>query len=460
MPDRRQQSRLVFASYEEAIDFLDRSVNYEERTDWSYTPAELKLNRIRRLLDHLGNPHHAFRSIHIAGTKGKGSTAAMLERCLRETGQTTGLFTSPHLLTPRERIRVDGEPIPEDDFRRVMGAMKDYISARREAQGKPPTYFEILTALGLEHFRRRGVDRACVEVGLGGRLDSTNVLEPEACVITSIGYDHQDKLGDTIGEIASEKAGILKPEVPVILGRQNYREPVNLTRNMAADLDCPLMEVGRDTELLDRRPLRLSSDGRPGWNFVLQIDDREPRSFTIPLAGAHQVSNAETAVAVLHALQARGTLHIRDEHIERGLRRARCPGRVEFIDGTPPVVLDAAHTVESVRSLASALDTHFAERSPWLIFGCSADKDLPGMMAELGGTCSRFTAVRAESPRAADAERVAGAARQAGLPQVDTAASVAAAVRRALAEDHPQKLVCIAGSFYVAGEARRELDRC
>ncbi|MEF8787755.1 MAG: folylpolyglutamate synthase/dihydrofolate synthase family protein, partial [Planctomycetota bacterium] len=419
-----------------------------------------KLDRIRRLLDHLGNPHREYRSIHIAGTKGKGSTAALLERCLREAGQTTGLFTSPHLLTPRERVRVDGEPIPEDDFRRVLGAMEDYISARRrEDEGKPPTYFEILTALGLEHFRRRGVDRACVEVGLGGRLDSTNVLEPEVCVITSIGYDHQDKLGETIGEIAGEKAGILKPGVPAVLAHQRYRAAAEVVRRKADEVGCPLVEVDRDVEILDRRPLTLSDHGTPGWRFVLQIGTREPRAFSIQLPGAHQVDNAATAAAVLDVLRSRESLDISDEHIERGLERVRCAGRVEFIEGEPPVVLDAAHTVESVRSLASALRTHFAERRPWLVFGCAADKDLRGMMAELTDLCARFTAVRADSPRAADAGEVAEAAREAGLANVDAADSVAEGLRRALKECPPDGLVCVAGSFYVAGEARRALDR-
>lgn len=459
MPDRDQQAQPVFRSYDEAVEFLDRSVNYEEKTDWSYTPAELKLDRIRRLLDHLGNPHRAYRSIHIAGTKGKGSTGALLESCLRQAGLTTGLFTSPHLLTPRERARVNGEPITEEGFRRVMEDMEDYISPRRREEGdKPPTYFEILTALALEYFRRRGVEWAVAEVGMGGRLDSTNVLEPEVCVITSIGYDHQDKLGDTIAEIAGEKAGILKPGVPVVLAPQRYSAAADVVREKADETGCQLVEVGRDVTVTDRRPLTLARDGEPGWQFSLRDADGQTRDCTIRLAGQHQVDNAATAAAALDVLRSHGTLNIDDAAIERGLERARCPARVEFIDGSPPVVLDAAHTVESVRSLASALRVHFGERMPWLVFGCSADKNLPGMMAELAGVCGRLTAVQAEYPRAADADEVAEAARRAGLPNVDTAGSVAEGVRRTIREASPDALVCVAGSFYVAGEARRALD--
>ncbi|MHC5034341.1 MAG: bifunctional folylpolyglutamate synthase/dihydrofolate synthase, partial [Planctomycetota bacterium] len=288
----------AIGSFEEAVEFLEQGLNYEWTQKWAYNKRWLNLPRMRMMLEAIGDPHLAYDVIHVAGTKGKGTTAGAIAHCLQRCGIRAGLLTSPHLVSPRERIRVNGEMIGREEFRRIVEKIRPHVERKRrdERNGsmRAPTYFEMLTALGFEHFAASKADWAVVEVGLGGRLDSTNVVEPQCCVITAIGFDHMDKLGDTPEAIAAEKAGILKPRVPVVLGRQHYAGALETLRRMADECQCPRWEVGREMTVANAVPLAAPAE-RPeadvGWRFSLRVPERDYAELSTPLLGAHQLDN-------------------------------------------------------------------------------------------------------------------------------------------------------------------------
>lgn len=456
MPDH-PTNQSPFRSIEDAQRFLEHSADHEKKPDVAYDRRNFNLARTRAVLRELGNPQRRLRVIHMAGTKGKGTTCTVLERCLREAGYRTGLYTSPHLQTIRERMRTDGEPISEEDFCALVEEVRPYVEEKREGPDREsPTYFEILTALALRHFADRGADWAVVEVGLGGRLDSTNVLRPQCCVITSIGYDHTDKLGDTIEEIAGEKAAIIKDGIPVILGAQHHGEATGVLRLNAAIHHSPCWEVGPDVRITRSDPLAAPPDAPDdpvGWRFSVQTPGRSYLNLVTPLLGAHQVENCAAALGALEMLRAEDELEAEPESIARAIADCVCPARVEVLGRSPALVLDAAHTVESIEALLSALETHFPDRRLILVFGCSADKNYEGMMELLGRRADRIFTTRADSLRAADPAVLAELARGSGPPST-TVVPAARAVRAALARAGSSDLVCATGSFYVAGEVR------
>ena len=444
-----------FGDFQEALLFLEGIPNYEKTTDWDYTPKKLNLFRVSALMDYLGRPQDAFKTIHVAGTKGKGSTAAILASCLQAAGYRTGLYTSPHLVSPIERAKVDGEKISQEDFARLLGKLKNYIRAGRESgEGMAPTYFETLTALAFDYFRERSVEWAVVEVGLGGRLDSTNIVQPECCVITPIGFDHTDKLGSDIASIATEKAGILKEGVPVIVGCQPYPDAVHTVRKKADELGCECYEFGQDIEIRNDRAGVETGSG-PGWRFGVKTPWREYGDLFTPLLGAHQMINCATAAGVLSCLAERGDVEITLQQIRRGMAGVDCPARVQLLQQVPPVILDTAHTVESVNGLLDALGVHFPYKKVNFVFGCSSGKNVEGMLSLLpqGGS---FTATSADSPRAVPAEEVARIARKVGLNQVKAVTPVFSAVKNTLKRTMADELLCVTGSFYVAGEVLQQ----
>jgi len=448
-----------FRSFQEAVDFLEGGLNLERKARWTYSAKKLDLGRMERLLEFLGNPHRSFRSIHVAGTKGKGSTAVLIASCLQAAGYKTGLFTSPHLVSPCERMRVDGNPVPEDVFCRLLGRAKDYVAARR-AQGRlcAPTYFEILTALGFEHFRQERVEWAVVEVGLGGRLDSTNVLLPECCVVTPIGFDHTDKLGTDIESIAAEKAGIMKPGVPLVLGTQKYAGALEVLRERAEACGCTWWEVGREVRVVAREPVSAyrESDDKAGWRFSLQTPHSQYIDLFVPFLGVHQVENCATAIAALELLKQAGRLRISPVHIHSGIAAARWPARIEVLQKQPLLILDSAHTVESVEALVAALQVHFPGRAPIMVFGCSQDKNLAGMLRVLRQYCRGLTATQADSPRAVPADRIARTARECGIETPKAIVPAPKAVRETLRLAGRDDMVCVTGSFFIAGEVRAD----
>jgi dihydrofolate synthase / folylpolyglutamate synthase len=451
-------------SYEDAVAFLDASINYERTTHWVYNGRWLNLERVVNMLDAIGNPQRKLRIIHVAGTKGKGTTAGAIAQCLTALGFRTGLLTSPHLITPRERVRVDGEMICREDFTRMIEGLRPHIAGRRAEEShesqRAPTYFETMTAMALGYFADRQADWAVVEVGLGGRYDSTNVVEPTCCVITSIGHDHMDKLGETPALIAAEKAGIIKLGVPVVIGAQPYLEALQTLREAVDRNGCRSIELGRDICIPQSAPLLAPvdrCDAPTGWQFTLTTPQGEYADLTTPLLGEHQLDNLATAVgAVELALGTVGALPDRIR-IADALADYRCPARIEVLQRRPALVLDVAHTVESIAALTSAIETHMPGRRLHMIFGCSQDKDLGGMMELLRERCATFTAVRASIRKAMPVHHILAVAYacqvapRGGIRAMDTPWE---AVEVKLGEADPTDVVCATGSFFPAGEIR------
>jgi len=408
--------------------------NFETRRPRA--PEAFRLEPIRRLLEELGNPHRRYAVIHIAGTKGKGSTAAMAEAILRAAGYRTGLYTSPHLHTMRERIRIGGELIPPSTVVELFGRLRPAIEADPDL-----TVFDILTAMGFLAFAEAGVEIAVVEVGLGGRLDSTNVVSPAVCLITALSMDHTEILGPTLAHIAFEKAGILKPGVPAVTAPQ-AEEAMAVLRQVAAERGAPLWTL----EGWHYGPKDIAPTGQRG---EIHSPDGSHWSIRLPLLGRHQWENAALAVAAVGQLRERGWM-IPDEAIREGLERVRWPGRFEVLQEEPPLVLDGAHNDASATRLAETVAEVFPGRRWQLVFGISADKDPRAILPPLQPLIEGIWLTRSRHPRAADPQRLAEAAQALGLPG-RIRREVAHALEDALAEGGP---VLVTGSLFVVAEAR------
>jgi dihydrofolate synthase / folylpolyglutamate synthase len=400
-------------SYPDSVRFL-YSLGNEIRS------VKLGLDRIRRVLDALANPQRDFKVVHVAGTNGKGSTCAMIDAGLRAAGIRTGLFTSPHLIEPTERIQIDGIPCTRDQFQRAFTVVHEI--AKSLDLDCHPTYFETVTAMAFWLFREQRVDAAVIEVGLGGRLDATNVVDPALAVITPIDFDHEAYLGHTIEAIAGEKAGILKPRVPAVFARQRAEARAVLDAR-AAELCVPARHA-EDFEIRD-----------------LEIDARGSRfsGLTCPLAGEHQVENAVSAALALETLGV-------DPH---GIQYARWPGRLEHVAPNPDIILDGAHNPAGARAVARYLERFYAGRNLHLIFGAMRDKsieEIAGILFPLAGVLL-FAAPA--NPRAVRPEVLIEIAGR-GEIAPSIAEAIASARSRATADD----VILIAGSLFLVGEAR------
>lgn len=400
-------------SYPDSVRFL-YALGNEIKT------AKLGLDRIRRVLDALANPQRDFRVVHVAGTNGKGSTCAMIDAGLRAAGIRTGLFTSPHLIEPTERIRIAGIPATHDQFQKAFAVVHEIAEALD--LDCHPTYFETVTAMGFWLFRQLGVETAVVEVGLGGRLDATNVVEPALTVITPIDFDHEVYLGHTIAAIAGEKAGILKSRVPAVFARQ--REEARAVLDARAAGLCVPVRHAEDFEIYD-----------------LEMDARGSRfsGLVCPLAGEHQIGNAITAALALESLGV-------DPH---GIKDARWPGRLEHVSPNPDIILDGAHNPAGARAVARYLERFYAGRNLHLIFGAMRDKSIEEIAGILFPLASDLIFTAASNPRAVRPEALVEIAGR-GEASPDVGAAIEAARRRASADD----VILIAGSLFLVGEAR------
>lgn len=401
---------------------------------------KLGLDGTRALLAGLGHPETRFRSVHVAGTNGKGSVCALVERVLRAAGYRTGLYTSPHLLDFRERIRVDGVWASEDELLERLGA----IEALPDASGA--TFFEVATALAFDRFARAGVEWAVVEVGLGGRLDSTNVLSPAVCAITSIGLDHAEILGETHTAIAAEKAGILKPGVPAVSAVE-HDAAAAVVAHRAAEVGSPLT-IARDAV-----EATVVTTGEWGTRLAVECEPWGRFQLQMRLRGSHQRDNARTALAVLARLAAQGvTLPL--EAVRTGFAEARWPGRLEPCPDLPRLWWDGAHNLDGMRRLAQAWTDDLALPPPVaVVFAAGRDKDAAALLRRLHAFAPHATLVvtRTHNDRARPAEELATLAHGAGFEAV-AADSVAKAVELAFAR-HAEGRVLVCGSLFAVGEA-------
>ncbi len=425
-------------NYQAALQYILSFTDYERSPGVVYSPANFDLRRMDELLERLGAPHLGARSVHIAGSKGKGSTAAMIAAGLRAAGYRTGLFTSPHLHTLRERIAVDGEPIAEEELASLVERLRPDIDAvhRDSAYGKLTT-FEILTALAFAYFRQRGVDFQVLEAGLGGRLDATNVVNPEVCVITSISLDHTSVLGDSIEKIAAEKAGIVKPQSVVISSPQPPQAAMAISE-ACHKMGARLVMVGR--ELTWRR----TAADLTGQSFRV-IGERGSHELAIPLLGDHQLENAVTAVAALEALGIGG------QAIASGLRKVRWPGRLEILQYQPTLVVDGAHNADSARRLREAMRQYFDFDHLILIIGTSSDKNIVGIVEELVPLTDRVIVTRSRHPRSAEPFVLVGEFARYCI-RAEVARDVATAVSEALTMAKAGGLILATGSLFVVAE--------
>jgi dihydrofolate synthase / folylpolyglutamate synthase len=418
-------------NYPDSVQFL-YSLGNEIKT------AKLGLERIRALLEALGNPHRHGRFVHVAGTNGKGSVCAMVESGLRTAGKRTGLFTSPHLIEPVERIRIDGVPVPAEVFAaafdRVHQAAEELIE--RGAIDLHPTYFETVTAMGFVLFEQQKTEVTVLEVGLGGRLDATNVVTPEICAITPIDFDHEAWLGKSLKAIAGEKAGILKPGIPAVIAAQHPEADATLSAR-ALELSAPLVRTSEwqidDLELTPQ-----------GSRFRL-TRGATALDIRCPLAGEHQVENARTAAGVLDRLG------IPAAAIEQGIGQARWPGRLEHVAGQPEIILDGAHNPAGARALRGYIERFYAGRKIWMIYGAMRDKAVAEMTGILFPAAAEVVATAPKQARAVRPEAIAELAEDGHVRIASTVAEALALVRR---EAAPQDVIFITGSLFLIGEAK------
>lgn len=397
------------------------------------------LSTITRLLRGLGNPHERFSSIHVAGTNGKGSTAAFLSSILTHAGYKVGLYTSPHLVRFNERIQVNGQAISDTDVARVLEAVQ-----RVYTQGDPPTFFECATAMALHHFALAGVDWAVLETGMGGRYDATNIVEPEACVISNIGLEHQEYLGNTLAAIAREKAGIIKQGVGVVTGTRQ-KNALKVIENVAKEKGASLHRLGKDIRVRKEK----------GGSFTyFGVHRRWPR-VKIGMIGEHQISNAALALGVVDLLLQKG-IAVPDQAIYSGLATTRWPARLEVVSQKPFILLDGAHNPSAARTLRRFLEDGVHVKGLILVVGILADKAWKPMLRDLTRVADTMILTRPEYERAADPNELAAFVRTL-TRDVIVIPHLPDAVSLAIDEAGEDNGVCITGSLYTVGDAKAYL---
>ena len=454
----------VLESYEEALDFLNNLINYERKPLDRESAQKLVLERPQQLAELVGSPQHAYPAIHIAGTKGKGSVAAMTASCLRAAGLRVGLYTSPHLQDVRERIRVltpddaDGR-ISEADFVAVMNEMKTAVSASsRQAVSQIPsaTWYEVITVLGLKYFAQQNVDIAVVETGLGGRFDATRMVNPLVCVITSLSLDHTDLLGNTLSEIAFEKAGIIKPNVPVVIAPQKA-EALSRLLDIAAERNAPLTAVSSQWRYHGERQdgeQTLVIDQSPAPQFI-----SDHTKFPMALDGDHQLQNAVVALSALNIVREQFPT-LGKTAVSQGLADVVWNGRLQIIhqgENSPTFLVDCAHNPDSIAKLIAALQNNYTYKRLILIFGAPADKDVAEMLAQLVPIADLTITAAADHPRAMPPNDLARIALEHGGNAI-AASSIADALDKAWQEVQAEDLICATGSIIFVGDLLNRWD--
>jgi dihydrofolate synthase/folylpolyglutamate synthase len=438
-------------TYDEAVRYL-LGLGKELASPQQARVQKFDLENIRRLAHRLGEPQTKFPSVHIAGTNGKGSTAAMLDGILREAGFQTGLYTSPHLERINERITLGGQPVSDEEFARSFTAVRELIE-RMLATGElaaHPTYFECLTAMAFEIFARQPVQIAVLEVGMGGRLDATNIVVPEVAVITQIDFDHENYLGHSIEQIAGEKAAIIKPGVPVVLAVNRPRARTVIERR-AAELGAPVIEVDRDFRLQD-----LCDTGGRYSALAVHVESGEKFPLAPALAGRFQLRNALTALAAARVLARRG-FPISAEAVERGLSSVRWPARLERFDGRPPIYLDGTHNPAGARELVDFWEEHFDGRRVLLVYGAMRDKAVDEIAGLLFPRAGQVFLTQPRQSRSISAQALAAMTGHL-TDHFEVIPDPTQAVKRAVELAAPNDVVFVTGSLYLAGNLRPSIE--
>ena len=440
----------AFRTYQQAIQYLFEKTDCERQQNLRYNVTTFNLDRMNKFLKALGNPHKKTKMIHIAGTKGKGSTAAMLSKMMEANGYRVGLYTSPHVTTLHERIAINSEMISKKAMLKLMNQMYPAIEELIKSKDAP-TFFEIMTALAFLHFADNDVDLAIIETGLGGRLDSTNVVNPELVGITSISLDHQNLLGSTLDSITKEKAGVIKKGVPVVTV---HHEPaaMRILAKLAKAKHASLTVMDRDIDFSYR--FESSREHGPHTRVSLTTPSSRFENLRVPLPGAHQAINCGLALAMLDELKQHG-YKIDDQKTMRSLSHVRLAGRMEMICEYPRILIDAAHNASSIRALIQAIGQHVPYDSLIMIFGCNGDKDVRGMLTELQYGADKVIFTRSNSPKAVFPSELAAMYTELCGKMCQTALSLKEAIRVAENAVSEEDLICVTGSFYLIGQAKQ-----
>jgi dihydrofolate synthase/folylpolyglutamate synthase len=451
----RPRSSGPFVNHDAAIEFLNSTINIERVRPDKVSSDVWKLDRMHALMGALGDPQETLEIVHIAGSKGKGSTCNMLEGMLKGCGYTTGVFTSPHLIDVRERVRVGGLPITEQAFDDALADCRTAASEIEKEHGRA-TYFEMLTALALLVFARQAVDIVVLETGLGGRLDCTNIVNPRVVGLSEIQLEHTQILGDTIEQIAAEKAGIIKPGCVAISVPQD-ESVIGVFRAKADEEGATLQVLAEDLIYTQR----FQSGVQSGPSGLICVGDEETgfEHVPVPLMGMHQAGNCALALAIVIELRRAGH-ELPERGVLAGLNQIEHRGRLECVMERPRIYIDGAHTPDSIRSAIQAVAAHLDYDSLVVVFGCASDKDIPGMIDALATGADKVIFTRASTnPRAMDPEELRAACLGANSLMCESAPSVKDAINAAASVcDHGQDLILVTGSFYVVGEAKHLIE--
>lgn len=448
-PSKSDPTKRQIRTFRSAVKYLDSLTNYERATRAQYTANNFGLARTTRLLAALGNPHRTYKSVHIAGTKGKGSTATMVAEMLRACGIKVGLYTSPHVLNIRERIAVAGHMITESAFTKAVLAVANITD---KARVKEPTYFEILTVAAFLHFRAEQVDIAVIETGMGGRLDCTNVVMPEVVGLTSISLDHAAQLGSDLEAIAREKAAIIKKGIPVVSAPQ--RPAVKEVIRQAAEAAGSTLRFSNEGVDFSYRFEFSRSSGRHARICLTTANSRFDH-LQVPLLGVHQAANCSVALNIIDLLKIRG-FAITDDEAMAGLANVHLPGRMEMICEDPRIIVDGAHNGASVDALMRGIGQHIPYDSMIVIFGCQKDKDIAGMLRQLQIGADKIIFTTTGSPRSAVASDLAAEYSEHSGKMAQVADTLEEAMAIATSAITREDLICITGSFYLVAKAIRK----
>ena len=433
--------------YQQALDYLYSFIDYSLTRNLRYSAEKFNLKRMVSFMQRLGNPQNDYKVIHVAGTKGKGSTSAMLTSILTSAGYETGFYSSPHMLDFNERIRIGGRLISKRELVDLVNTVKAFVPLVREL-----TTFEIITGMAFLFFSQQQVDFAVIEVGMGGRLDATNIVNPLLSIITSISHDHMKVLGSTLGNIAGEKAGIIKAGVPVVISNQK-KSPRETIVSVAQHKGAPLYQsdrifnIERGAHSLEGQSFRFVSFEHKSLGAT-----QSSREFYMPLIGDHQLENARTAYTALQIIKDKG-FNISEENISEGFRKIDWPGRMEIISRDPLIIVDGAHNRDSFGKFSETIDTYLPDKKRILIFGASEDKEVELMLGRVQSSLDELIITKAQHPRALEGEVVAAKAEKMGIKyRVTNCVEDALELAVQAADDHT--VILAAGSIFIAGAVK------